>query len=226
MSWKTEKDRFLSLSLDEKRKLYKNKEYVQVKDVPTWKEYAKTHNLGLAAAEGANATLNDKVSLYVGDITTLEVDVIVNAANSSLLGGGGVDGAIHRSAGKNLLQECTELHGCETGGAKVTGGYNLPARYVIHTVGPRGENTKLLTQCYSNSLKLMRESNLRTIAFPCVSTGIYGYPLVPAANVAISQVRQHLEKEGDSVDRVIFCLFSDEDEEVYKTVMPTYFPLK
>jgi O-acetyl-ADP-ribose deacetylase (regulator of RNase III) len=155
----------------------------------------------------------------------LQVDAIVNAANSSLLGGGGVDGAIHRGAGPDLLEECRSLHGCETGQAKITGGYKLPAKYVIHTVGPRGEKPGLLQQCYRNSLKIMLEKKLQTIAFPCISTGIYGYPNEPASHVAAYEVRKHLESYNDQVDRIIFCLFLAPDQTVYEGVLQSYFPL-
>uniref|UniRef100_A0A672JHN4 Mono-ADP ribosylhydrolase 2 n=1 Tax=Salarias fasciatus TaxID=181472 RepID=A0A672JHN4_SALFA len=148
---------------------------------------------------------HDKVSLYKGDITVLEVDAIVNAANSSLLGGGGVDGCIHKAAGSCLYDECHSLNGCETGKAKITCGFDLPARYVIHTVGPvaRGhvgptENSDL-TSCYQNSLWLMKENDLKTVAFPCISTGIYGFPNEPAAEIALTTVKKWIEENPDKV---------------------------
>nr|CAI5867224.1 unnamed protein product [Callosobruchus analis] len=161
----------------------------------------------------------------------LQIDAIVNAANSSLLGGGGVDGAIHKAAGPLLVQECKTLGGCDTGEAKITGGYRLPAKYflfpdVIHTVGPKGEKADLLRNCYTNSLKIMQKNNLRSIAFPCISTGIYGYPNLPAAHVAAYAVRKHLEANGDHVDRVIFCLFMPEDQKIYEQLLQSYFPLE
>ncbi len=152
------------------------------------------------------------------DITTLNVDAIVNAANSSLLGGGGVDGAIHRAAGPGLLEECRGLGGCETGKAKITGGYALRARFVIHTVGPvwRGGShgePELLASCYFNSLALAEEKGLASIAFPAISTGVYGYPKAAATTIAVRSVAQH---RSLSLRQVIFCCFSDADLEIYE----------
>ncbi len=163
------------------------------------------------------------ISVVKGDITTLEVDAIVNAANETLLGGGGVDGAIHRAAGPDLLKECRRLGGCNTGKAKITGGYRLPARHVIHTVGPvwdgggSGE-AELLRDCYWNSLDLAREHGLKSIAFPCISTGVYGYPADEASRIAVDTVRAYMAKMDYHPD-VVFCCFSAANEARYRTLV-------
>ena len=157
------------------------------------------------------------------DITTLKVDAIVNAANKSLLGGGGVDGAIHRAAGPDLLEECRTLGGCETGEVKITQGYRLPARLVIHAVGPvwhggqKGEE-QLLASCYSKAIKLAHAHGLHSIAFPSISTGVYGYPPDLAADVAIRTVKATLDYLGSSLD-VTFCCFSQKDLATYQAIL-------
>ena len=161
-----------------------------------------------------------KIKVFDGDITKLDVDAIVNAANKSLLGGGGVDGAIHRAAGRQLLEECRTLHGCQTGEAKITKGYNLPARHVIHTVGPVysgiASDSVNLSNCYKNSLDIARGNDLHSVAFPSISTGVYGYPMDKAADVAISTVRKWLEDNSDYDMEITFCTFGDKATKVYE----------
>ena len=162
----------------------------------------------------------DKIEIRQGDITKLDVDAIVNAANKSLLGGGGVDGAIHRAAGPELLNECRTLGGCPTGEARITGGYNLPARFVIHTVGPvysgKPRDSQLLTNCYANSLKLAAENNVKSIAFPAISCGVYGYPIDQACKIAVDTACNFL-KSNPELEKAIFILFSDADRDVYRS---------
>lgn len=163
--------------------------------------------------------LNGRVELHKGDITKLDLDAIVNAANSSLLGGGGVDGAIHRGAGPQLVEECRVLGGCKTGEAKITNGYNLPAKYVIHTVGPvwnggkHGEDD-LLGSCYRNSLQVAIDNDLTSIAFPCISTGIYRFPFDRACGIALSTTHEVL-RTGYHIRKVVFCCFGDSDYKTY-----------
>jgi O-acetyl-ADP-ribose deacetylase (regulator of RNase III) len=168
------------------------------------------------------------IELLRGDITKIKADAIVNAANSTLLGGGGVDGAIHCGAGSQLLQECRKLGGCKTGEAKLTRGYNLPAKYVIHTVGPvwhggKNEEKKLLAECYYSSLSLAEKHNLKSIAFPSVSTGAYRFPIELAAPIALEAVKTFLDTHLNTFEKIIFVLFSDRDLEVYKKIYTDKF---
>lgn len=165
----------------------------------------------------------ERTKIFQGDITTLEVDAIVNAANNSLLGGGGVDGAIHRAAGPGLLAECVTLGGCNTGEAKITGGYDLPSKHVIHTVGPvwdggRANEDALLADCYRNSLKLGEENGLRMVAFPAISTGVFGFPKERATRIAVREVRAFLDQDV-GVEQVIFVCFSERDFDMYQRVL-------
>ncbi|KAI6355229.1 hypothetical protein MCOR25_008300 [Pyricularia grisea] len=194
-------------------------------------EMAKTVSCNLTKPPPPNKSFNDRIALFHGDITKLMVDAIVNAANETLLGGGGVDGSIHRAAGGGLLRECSKLDGCDTGDAKVTDAYNLPCKKVIHTVGPvysekhREECEMLLSSCYTRSLELAVENGCSSIAFPAISTGIYGYPSRRAANAAITAVRKFLESDqGDKISLVVFCCFLQKDMEIYTDKLPLWFP--
>jgi len=166
------------------------------------------------------------IKILNGDITKIKVDAIVNAANTSLLGGGGVDGAIHRAAGRELLEECRTLNGCETGKAKITKGYNLPAKHVIHTVGPvyrdgkQGEK-ELLASCYRESLKLAVENGVKTIAFPCISTGVYGYPFREACVIALRTIEDFLQM-NKSITQVYMVCFGDSDFERFEAILKDF----
>lgn len=175
----------------------------------------------------ASQSFNDRVGIVRGDITKLEVDAIVNAANNSLLGGGGVDGAIHRAAGRGLIKECRTLDGCDTGSAKITGAYELPCKKVIHAVGPvysssyKEESEQDLRGCYTTSLELAVQNDCKSIAFSALSTGIYGYPSNAAAPVAIKAVKDFLEgPDGDKLDLVVFCTFVQKDVDAYDRWLP------
>ena len=164
--------------------------------------------------------MNTKIEIIKGDITKLKVDAIVNAANTSLLGGGGVDGAIHRGAGPELLEYNKKLGGCPTGEAKISPGFNLPAKYIIHTVGPvwnggTHNEDNLLANCYRNSLSLAKENNIKTIAFPSISTGAYRFPLERAVKIALTETKNFLDK-NDFLDKIIFVCFDENTKKVYE----------
>jgi O-acetyl-ADP-ribose deacetylase (regulator of RNase III) len=186
-------------------------------------EYRKLSIYNLLKIKFMSFQMKKRIIALKANITTLNVDVIVNAANESLLGGGGVDGAIHQAAGPELLEECEKLNGCDPGDAKITAGHRLPAKYVIHTVGPIWDGgdcgeTLLLESCYKNSLDLMLQYKCKTIAFPSISTGVYGYPIEDAAAIAVTTVITRLKNEP-SIEQVIFCCFSDYDLDMYNKIL-------
>ncbi|XP_029297722.1 ADP-ribose glycohydrolase MACROD1 isoform X2 [Cottoperca gobio] len=225
--WKENKDSLLSLSVKDRRQHYRTSDFVPLDDISVWTPTAGASEKTLYPR---NEKLDQKISLYSGDITKLEIDAIVNAANKSLLGGGGVDGAIHRAAGPMLKKECASLRGCDTGEAKISCGYGLPAKYVIHTVGPIAqggvgeEEKEALRSCYKNSLRAATTNSARSVAFPCISTGIYGYPPEQAVHEALATVREYLDEHHNKLDRVIFCVFLPMDKELYMKTLPLYFP--
>ena len=165
----------------------------------------------------------DWVELIIGDITSLDVEAIVNAANNTLLGGGGVDGAIHHAAGPDLLSECEKLNGCETGQSKITAGYRLKAKFIIHTVGPvwhggYRDEKMLLASCYQTSLSIARDKKIKTLAYPCISTGAYGFPKDLAALIAVNETKRFLNKNGYP-EKVIFVTYSDDSYETYRKIL-------
>ncbi|KAJ6237522.1 adp-ribose glycohydrolase macrod2 [Anaeramoeba flamelloides] len=218
--------------LQERRKKYWcGERYVKVKTIPTWEDYVKGQlalkkELPQNSLETIKHELNKKVAVWNGDSTTLEIGSIVNAAKRSLKGGGGIDGAIHRSAGGKFYKECCSLHGCNTGETKITLGYNLPAKFVLHTVGPQGYKPKLLTSCYRTLLDLMVECKIRTVGICGISTGIYGFPLNPAVNIALKTTRDWLLEDNhlDLVDKIVFVTFLKREAKAYENYMYKYFP--
>lgn len=229
--WEETKDLLLSLSVEERRQFYRTPNYKSLDSIPVWSP-SSVSDEGEQPRYPRNEKLDRKISLYSGDITKLEIDAIVNAANKTLLGGGGVDGAVHRAAGPKLKKECASLRGCETGRAKITCGYGLPAKHVIHTVGPMAaggvgeQERQALRSCYRNSLEAAAapQAGARSLAFPCISTGIYGYPPELAVHEALATVREYLEEHPEKLDRVIFCVFLPADKELYLKNLPLYFP--
>ncbi|KAK9368009.1 hypothetical protein V1509DRAFT_625079 [Lipomyces kononenkoae] len=205
---------------------------LNVSEIPTLvEEYARRSlHRDSGAVYPPSAALNRKLSVLRDDITKISADAIVNAANNRLAGGAGVNGAIQAAAGPQLLEESLALNGCDTGDAKITKGYMLPARHVIHVVGPmyyqhdKKEANRLLESCYLRGLQVAVENGIKTIAFPSISTGIFGFPIREASPIAINTVRQFLQSaEGNTIERVIFVLFGREDEQVYRTTIPKYF---
>lgn len=205
---------------------------IPLSEIPTASLLYKLNRLTPAAASTSHSqAFNDTISLIRNDITKLQVDCIVNAANESLLGGGGVDGAIHRAAGRDLVKECRTLDGCKTGNAKITSAYNLPCKRVIHTVGPvydvelaRGSNRPedLLRGCYRHSLELAAENDMKSIAFAAISTGVYGYPSEDAAQAALDEARKFLENPNNigKLEKIVFCNFERKDEVAYEKSIP------
>lgn len=217
----------LAMTPEERRRRYKvGARFVEAKSLPMWNNYGRV----IPPKESKHAVrpdLNSKITLWRGNICALEISSIVNAANERCLGGGGIDGAIHSAAGRALYEECRTLNGCPTGETKITLGYNLPAQYVLHSVGPIGENPEALTSCYRSILDLCKAKGVRSVAMCGISTGIFDYPLVNAATVALSTTRTWLETgdNAESIDQVVFVNFKAEEEQVYEFLTPQFFPL-
>uniref|UniRef100_A0A3B3S4T8 Mono-ADP ribosylhydrolase 1 n=1 Tax=Paramormyrops kingsleyae TaxID=1676925 RepID=A0A3B3S4T8_9TELE len=215
--WKEAKKVLLSATQQQRQAMCRVSGVLHLKSIPIWTPSGQVTEKPLYQV---NEALNSKVSLLRGDITRLEVDAVVNA----------VDGSIHRGAGPLLKKECATLGGCETGQAKITGAYGLPAKHVIHTVGPIAQGgvsqreRDALRSCYRSCLEVGAQNQLRTVAFPCISTGVYGYPPGEAVDVALSVVREYLQEKHAQLDRVVFCVFLKSDEELYQARLPLYFP--
>ncbi|XP_036592332.1 ADP-ribose glycohydrolase MACROD1 [Trichosurus vulpecula] len=233
IDWKEAKAFLKGLSDKQREEHYFCLDFISLKKIPTWEDAGAKGAPGKAvkSQHKADRVLNEKISLFRGDITKLQVDAIVNAANSSLMGGGGVDGCIHRAAGHLLKEECRTLRRCETGKAEITGGYRLPAKSVIHTVGPMVQGdpspsqVQELRNCYLNSLQLVLDNGIRSVAFPCISTGVFGYPSEAAAEVVLGVLRGWLEEHADKVDRLVICVFLEKDEKIYRKLLPYFFPV-
>jgi O-acetyl-ADP-ribose deacetylase (regulator of RNase III) len=223
-------DSYNKLSLEEKRQKYAcGSNFLELGDVTTYYDWYRIHQIQRSDDTNISVdiVLNRKIGFTTADICTLEIDAIVNAANTALSSGGGVCGAIHRAAGPMLAKECKLVGGCTTGEAKITNGHNLPANYVIHAVGPRRENPPDLSNAYKSSLDLCIMHGLRTIAFSTISTGTYGYPCHAASGVVLETLRTWLttDKNYEHIDRIIFCLFTEEDVLAYNSWLPHFFPV-
>eukprot|EP01004_Peranema_trichophorum_P006792 NODE_5599_length_993_cov_33.908046_g5023_i0.p1 GENE.NODE_5599_length_993_cov_33.908046_g5023_i0~~NODE_5599_length_993_cov_33.908046_g5023_i0.p1 ORF type:complete len:300 (+),score=52.12 NODE_5599_length_993_cov_33.908046_g5023_i0:70-900(+) len=209
----------------EKWKKRKQNDGTKISDITTWKDLVDSSPFATETRYFKfNSKLNEKISIYQGGVTDLQVDAIVNAANSRCLGGGGVDGAVHSKAGRLLVLECAAYPGCATGESLITKGYKLPSRYVIHTVGPIGEDPTILEKCYVNSLTLASKFSLRSLAFCMISTGIFGYPLDEATHVALATIRKWMEANPNLIDRIIFACYLPHEYDTYLELMPSYFP--
>ncbi|KAL0207437.1 hypothetical protein P9112_012065 [Eukaryota sp. TZLM1-RC] len=198
---------------------------IPLSKVPTWEQHG-LHPVTVKTPFTYSSNINSKVSLYRGDSTKLKIDSIVNAANSSLLGGGGIDGVIHRAAGPKLLQYCRQLNGCPTGKTKKSPGFKLPCKFILHTVGPIGENEAALKSCYKTCMDFVDGKDIRSIAFCAISTGIYGYPKDRACRVALNYIREWLEvpENMEKVDRIVFVVFDAPTVDTYTSFFPVYFP--
>jgi O-acetyl-ADP-ribose deacetylase (regulator of RNase III) len=226
-----------SLTVEERRKRYRCQKYVTLEGVKPWSVDLEAfqqieQSPPIEPLNPANALINQKVSHYTGNICAMEIDAIVNAANEALLGGGGIDGAIHSAAGDHLYNECKTIpkgesgDRCDCGAAKITRGYNLPAKFVIHTVGPRGQKEDMLRSAYNSVLQIVKEKKIRSVALCGISTGIFGYPLEAASRVACETVRTWLEDESNrnGVDRIIFITFLEKEKHCYNRLLQEYFP--
>ncbi|KAF0973946.1 hypothetical protein FDP41_007030 [Naegleria fowleri] len=200
--------------------------YPSNREYPILSQFNPEHDAIKKGYYDYNEAINKKISFFRGDVSQLEIDAVVNAANESLLGGGGIDGAIHRAAGGILRKYNALLNGCDTGCTKISPGFKLPAKYILHTVGPVGENPQKLTSAYTTCLELVEQYNIKSVAFCGISTGIFGYPLDKATFIAMHTVRQWMEIHHEKVDRIIFITFLKKEVDMYNTVAPYFFPFK